>query len=436
MAMAESCSGMQVQVKFKTADEKYSVADTTFSVPLSIQPDGLNNLVKKLLAADESSLPEFDFFLLDDLLRGSLSDFLEGRDDITQESVLDILYQEKREAPKPQKNVNHDDWVAGVGACNGLILSACYDNTVNLWSAVDGSKKLTIPGHSGPVRAVAFIHVDPNTGDSTFTSASHDQTVILYRYVAASNSVECMNVGKGHARSVECVAVDPTKKHVASGSFDTMLKIWSANLTAMLDEDKEDGQSETKKARSNVEPIKKPPTRTPLLTLAGHKECISGVAWLDSATDVVSASWDHTLRVWDAETSSLKTELVGNKAFFGVTYSPERRMLLTAACERTVRMYDPRSTDGLLVKSAYASHQGWVTCVDWCKGSDQLFVSGSHDSLLKMWDVRSCKTPLYDLSGHSDQVLCCSWAQPDIVVSGGSDNDMKIFQSNQQQKSA
>ena len=54
---------------------------------------------------------------------------------------------------------------------------------------------------------------------------------------------------------------------------------------------------------------------------------------------------------------SLKTELVGNKAFFDIAYSPEKKMLLTAASERTIRMYDPRSTEGLIVKSAYSSHE-------------------------------------------------------------------------------
>ena len=73
--------------------------------------------------------------------------------------------------------------------------------------------------------------------------------------------------------------------------------------------------------------------------------------------------------------------------------------------------------------------QGWVTCVDWCKGNDQTFVSGSHDTVLKMWDIRAFKTPLFDLKGHSEQVLCCSWSEPSIIVSGGADNDMKIFKS-------
>ena len=156
----------------------------------------------------------------------------------------------------------------------------------------------------------------------------------------------------GHSRSVDCLAVDPTKQYVASGSFDSQLKIWSANLSDVDDAvtTNEEGSSESKKA-------KKAPTRTPLVTLTGHKEGVAGVTWLDSATEVVSASWDHTIRIWDAEMQSLKTELVGNKAFFDVAYSPEKKMLLTAASERTIRLYDPRSTEGLIVKSAYSSHQ-------------------------------------------------------------------------------
>merc|ERR1711974_143557 len=103
------------------------------------------------------------------------------------------------------------------------------------------------------------------------------------------------------------------------------------------------------------------------MTIAGHKEGISGITWSESATELITCSWDHTIRVWDAETATLKTELVGNKAFFDVHYSPEKKMLLTASCEKAIRMYDPRSTEGLIVKSAYSSHQGWVTCVNWAR---------------------------------------------------------------------
>ena len=166
------------------------------------------------------------------------------------------------------------------------------------------------------------------------------------------------------------------------------------------------------------------------MTLAGHKEGISGVAWMDSNTEVCSASWDHTLKIWDTELGGMKQELVGNKSFFDVAYSNQSRLLITAAAERTLRLYDPRSADGTLVKSAYTSHTGWVTCCDW-RGDDGgiQFLSGSHDNVLKMWDIRSFKTPLYDLSGHTDRILCCDWSCGKFVVSGGADNDMKIFKT-------
>ena len=81
-------------------------------------------------------------------------------------------------------------------------------------------------------------------------------------------------------------------------------------------------------------------------SISGHKEGIAGVTWMESATEVITCSWDHTIRIWDAEMATLKTELVGNKAFFDVSYSPEKKMLLAASCERTIRMYDPRSSEG------------------------------------------------------------------------------------------
>ena len=45
----------------------------------------------------------------------------------------------------------------------------------------------------------------------------------------------------------------------------------------------------------------------------------------------------------------LKTEIVGNKAFFSLSYSEENRSLLATGADRSVRLYDPRATEGNLV---------------------------------------------------------------------------------------
>ena len=53
---------------------------------------------------------------------------------------------------------------------------------------------------------------------------------ITYRWDVNANSIECVNACKGHERSVDCVAIDNSKSLLASGSYDTHLKIWDANL--------------------------------------------------------------------------------------------------------------------------------------------------------------------------------------------------------------
>jgi len=44
-----------------------------------------------------------------------------------------------------QVSSNHDDWVSSVAVLGDLVLTGCYDITVNIWN-VSGAKVLVIPG--------------------------------------------------------------------------------------------------------------------------------------------------------------------------------------------------------------------------------------------------------------------------------------------------
>lgn len=78
------------------------------------------------------------------------------------------------------------------------------------------------------------------------------------------------------------------------------------------------------------------------MTLQGHRESVSGIQWMDSET-VLTASWDHTMKIWDLNLEGIKTEITGNKSFFDISYSNLNGLIIAASPDKNLRLYDPRS---------------------------------------------------------------------------------------------
>ena len=49
---------------------------------------------------------------------------------------------------------------------------------------------------------------------SSFVTGSHDQTALVWHWNRESNEVDCRLSCRGHAASVDCVAVDSTGEQV------------------------------------------------------------------------------------------------------------------------------------------------------------------------------------------------------------------------------
>ena len=98
MASSKS-SSRQLQVKLVTTKDDLAVPDTVLTVPASIDPSGLNQLLQKMLEEAKEDYEEaglgsrrFEFILADDFIRGALWEFVEKRPEISTESALDIRY--------------------------------------------------------------------------------------------------------------------------------------------------------------------------------------------------------------------------------------------------------------------------------------------------------------------------------------------------------
>ncbi|CAK1551051.1 unnamed protein product [Leptosia nina] len=405
----------QIQVRFFTKQEQYAIPDSPLAIQSNIQTNELSTLVNGLLKESDSSIQksvDFDFLLYGELIRTSVAEHLQEKG-VSTEETLEIEYIERFPAPSPQDCLMHDDWVSAVDTHGNWILSGCYDNSVHIWNH-KGQHKLAIPGHTSPVKAVAWVTLDNDQG--VFVSGSHDQSAILWVWNVSGNSVESVVTCRSHEKGIECLAVSADGKQFASGAWDNNVCLWSASLS---DED-------------NVPPKKKSKldqgkSREALTTLKGHREAVSAVQWMDFNT-IISSSWDHLLKIWDCELSGIKQEIAGNKAILDVAWSPLNKSIITASADRHIRLYDPRSSDSI-VKTTFTSHSGWVQSVRWSTTQDTLFLSAGYDAQVKLWDTRSPKTTLYDLTGHEDKVLCCNWSNPALLISGACDNTLRIFKA-------
>ncbi|KAJ6650186.1 Ribosome biogenesis protein WDR12 like [Pseudolycoriella hygida] len=215
----------QLQINFTTKQIQYAVSDTPYSVAANISTDELNTLVGTLLKESGSrKTVQFDFLVLGEFLRSRLGNHLKERE-ISFEDTIEIEYVEKCPPPEPQDCLFHDDWVASVHTMDKWILTGCYDYSINIWTT-KGKHVLTVSGHSAPVKAVAWVSINDKTG--VFVSASQDQSALIWEWNIEENSAKCVVACKGHERSVESANVSPSAELFATGSWDTLLKIWSA----------------------------------------------------------------------------------------------------------------------------------------------------------------------------------------------------------------
>lgn len=416
------------QVSFFSQNEKYKcLPDTSFSLPVDSSVENLNAVVNKALESvieDDHAPVAFEFLIGSSLLRSTLKELVE-ENGIPTETVILIECILREAPPSPESDISLSDWVGSVKTTEDYIFAATYDGVISCWS-YSGKRFCSAALHE---EAAKCIDILPNTSDSSsvckLLSGGHDQVIILSMLDTneKKKTLTPLAVFRGHERSVECLAASADGFRFVSGSFDSNLKVWNTDLTDDETIYKGKDNEKSKKRKAAI-------TKTPIVTLAGHKDAVVGVSWLPaSRKDIATVSWDHSLRLWDLELAGQTSSLPSTKAFTCLAVCPTSCIIVTGSVDPVVRLWDPRSKEGSFVKQSFLGHKGWVSSLSWSPSNDNVFISSSFDHLTKMWDVRSGKTPLYDLKGHTDRILCCDWFYKDWIVSGGVDSTMKVFRT-------
>jgi WD40 repeat protein len=78
-----------------------------------------------------------------------------------------------------------------------------------------------------------------------------------------------------------------------------------------------------------------------LQTLEGHSSYVTSVAFSHDSTRLASASYDNTVKIWDASTGACLQTLEGHSSYVtSVAFSHDSTRLASASCDNTVKIWD------------------------------------------------------------------------------------------------
>lgn len=163
-----------------------------------------------------------------------------------------------------------------------------------------------------------------------------------------SNLFNLRNDLKGHVGAVYVAKYSNCGKYIASGSFDTNIKIWDTG------------------------------TFKELCTLKNHLLNVSDVCWINSSS-VLSGSFDQTVKSWSIESSKMIDSF--NVEGFVQTVDQFSNLYCFGTSRCVLGIIDPRANTTVVIKN-----DSMVNSII-CFGNNIL--SGDSNGNLKTWDTRT-----------------------------------------------
>jgi small GTP-binding protein len=225
-------------------------------------------------------------------------------------------------------------------------LSGADDHTLRLWDVETARCLQVFKGHTKTVWSVAL-----SSDQRLAISGSGDNSVRLWEVETG----RCLQVLEGHTAAAWTVALSGDRLRALSGSDDRTLRLWEL----------QGGQC--------------------LQVFEGHTGVLNHVVWSKDQHVALSAALDDTVRVWDVDTGRCRRVLEGHTGQVrSVAASSDQRHALSGSYDHTLRLWDIETGHCLRVLEG---HEAYVQSVAWSGGDHRRALSGDEKGCIRVWDL-------------------------------------------------
>lgn len=312
-----------------------------------------------------------------------------------------------------------------------FIVGGCGDGRTRVWDVNTGRLVQQISSLTGEISVIAL---SPD-GTRLFVGST-DHSAHIYDATNLLTSPTVLH----HGDSVWGVDYSPDGKRMVTGSNDG-LRVWdvasrqvilsyydsqtygdSAGL-AFDPSDSSGSRFVATHRNKNFAQLWESNELIPIGPPMQHDAWVGVVAFKPSGSQILTASYDKSARLWDTKTGRQIDKILHNDRVLAVAFSPNGDTFLTAAADKTVRLWNSTTRQSI---GEPLPHQSLVMDAKFSPNGAFVATAGS-DGLVWLWDMSSMR-PVHGGLQHNNRVRTISFSPDSLHLAAGcEDGTIRIW---------